>query len=45
MSGPLRGGHVCTHADTCTLRLTLTINIKTHDLQGVLGIQWAVLTT
>lgn len=38
---------MCTHADTCTLRLTLTVNIKTYDPQGrdeVLGIQWAVLT-
>lgn len=38
---------MCTHADTCTLRLTLTVNIKTYDPQGrdeVLGIQWAMLT-
>ena len=45
--GPLRSGHVCTHAHTCSLRLTLTVNIKTYDPQGrdeVLGIQWAMLT-
>lgn len=38
---------MCTHAHTCSLRLTLTVNIKTYDPQGrdeVLGIQWAMLT-